>query len=263
MPALILNLLTRQGRDTGELLALQQLQTGTATGRDVAQLVLNTVLGRHSRGVTTSDDDGLAILCSGNSAVQDLLGAIGEGLKLEDTGWAVPEDGLGLVDGLVDELDGLLASVESQVSVGDTGLVGGGAGLRISAELVGGDVVNWQDKLDVVLLGLLDQVSDNLAASLIEQAVADLDALKSLLEGEGHATTDDERVDLAEKVVDQLDLVADLGTSEDGEEWALGALNGLGEVLELLLHEEAGGLLWSVDTDHGAVGAVGSSESVV
>lgn len=229
----------------------------------MAQLVLNTVLGRHGRGVTTSDNDGLSALCGGNSAVQDLLGAVGEGLELEDTGWAVPEDGLGLVDGLVDELDGLGSTVKSHPSIRDTRLIGGGAGRRIRGELVTGDVVNWQDKLDVVLLGLLDQVSDNLAASLIEQAVANLDALKGLLEGERHATADDERVDLAEKVIDQLDLVADLGTSKDGEEWALRALNGLGEVLELLLHEESGGLLWGVDTDHGAVGAVGSSESVV
>jgi hypothetical protein len=258
-----LNLLTRQGRDTGELLALQQLQAGTATSRDVAQLVLNTVLGRNGRGVTTSDDDSLSVLCGGNSAVQDRLGSIGEGLELEDTWWAVPEDGLGLVDGLVDELDGLGSGVESHPSVRNAGLIGGGASLGIRGELVAGDVVNWQDKLDVVLLGLLDQVADDLAASLIEQAVADLDALEGLLEGKRHATADDDRVDLGEKVVDQLDLVADLGTSEDGEEWALRALNGLGEVLELLLHEEAGGLLWGVNTDHGAVGAVGGSESIV
>ena len=37
------NLLTRQSGDTRQLLALEQLQAGSATGGDVAELVLNLV----------------------------------------------------------------------------------------------------------------------------------------------------------------------------------------------------------------------------
>ena len=89
------------------------------------------------------------------------------------------------------------------------------------------------------------------------------DVLEGLLEGEGHATADDERVDLVEHVLDQLNLVRDLRTAEDGEEGALGVLKSLGEVLELLLDEEARGALRQLDTDHRRVRTVRSAKGVV
>ena len=257
------DLLTRQSADTGQLLALEQLQAGSATSGDVAELVLDLVVGGNGSGVTTTDDDGLAGGGGLEGGVHGLLGAVGELLHLEDTGRTVPQDGLGLVDGSLVELDGLLAAVETHPAVGDAGLVGGGGGVGGGAEGVGGDVVDGQDELDVVLLGLLHEAGDLLGAGLVEERVANADALEGLLEGEGHAAADDEQVDLVEQVVDQLDLVADLGAAEDGEEGTLGRLESLGEVVELLLHEEAGGLLGEVDADHGAVGAVGGAEGVV
>ena len=54
-----------------------------------------------------------------------------------------------------------------------------------------------------------------------------LDALQGLLEGEGHAAANDELVHLVNHVLDQLDLICDLGPAEDGQERALGGLNGL------------------------------------
>ena len=114
-----------------------------------------------------------------------------------------------------------------------------------------------------MLLGLLDDIANGLAAGLIEEGVTDLDVLKGLLEGESHTTGDDQGVDFGEKVVDELDLIRDLGASKNSEEWALGALQGLGKVVELLLDEETGSLLGEVNSDHGAVGTVGGSESVI
>lgn len=229
----------------------------------MAELVLNTVLGGNGGSVTTTDDDDLAVLSSGNGVVKGSLGAVGELLELEDTGGAVPQNGLGLVNGLLEELDRLLTTVETLPAVGDTLLVGGLASVGVLVELVGGDEVNGEDDLDVVLLGLLDKVLDGLAASLVEERVTDLHVLKSLLEGKGHTTANDEAVDLAEEVVNELNLVRDLGTTEDGKEGALGLLKSLSEVVELLLDEETGSLLGEVDTDHGAVGAVSGTESVV
>lgn len=229
----------------------------------MAELVLDLVVGRDGGGVAAADDDDLAGGGSLEGGVHGLLGAVGELLHLEDTRRAVPQDGLSLVDGGAVELDGLLAAVEAHPAVGDAGLVGGGGGIGGGGEGVGGDVVAGQDDLDVVLLGLGDEVGDLLAAGFVEEGVADADVLESLLEGEGHAAAHDEDVDLVEQVVDQLDLVADLGAAEDGEEGALGRLEGLREVVELLLHEEAGGLLGEVDADHRAVAAVGGAESVV
>lgn len=53
-----------------------------------------------------------------------------------------------------------------------------GAYLGILVELVGGDVVNGEDELDIVLLGLLDQRGYLLRASSIEEGVADLRGTK-------------------------------------------------------------------------------------
>lgn len=258
-----MNLLTRESSNTRELLALEQLERSTTTGRDVAELVLNTVLGSDSGSVTTTNDDNLASLGSGNSVVESGFGAAGELLELEDTTRAVPQDGLGLVNGLLEELDRLLTTVETHPAIGDALLVGSLASVGVLVELVGGDEVSRKDNLDVVLLGLLNKVLDSLAASLVKERVTNLHVLKSLLEGESHTTADDEAVDLAEEVVNELNLVRDLGTTENGKEGTLGLLEGLGEVVELLLDKETRGLLGEVDTDHGAVGTVSGTESVV
>lgn len=257
------HLLTGQSSNTGQLLALQKFKRGTTTSRNVRELVLSTVLGSNGSGVTTADDNDRARLSSLDSSVEGLLSSVGEGLHLKDTGGTVPEDGLSLGNSLLVQLDRLGADVQTHEAVRNTLGVGGGANVGIGGELVGGHVVDGQDDLDVVLLGLLDDVADDLAAGLVEEGVTDLDVLEGLLEGKGHAAGDDQAVDLGKEVVDQLDLVGDLGTAQDGEERALRVLEGLGEVLELLLDEETGGLLGQLDTDHGTVGTVGSAESVV
>lgn len=53
-----------------------------------------------------------------------------------------------------------------------------------------------QDELDIVLLGLGDQVLDLFGTGLVKERLANLDALDDLLEGKGHSSADDERVDL-------------------------------------------------------------------
>lgn len=230
----------------------------------MAELVLDAVLLGDGSGVTATNDDDLAVLLdSVDNSIESLLGALGELLELEDTGGTVPEDGLGVGDGLLVELDGLVAAVKSLPAVRDTVLVGGVASVGVLVELVGGDVINGEDELDALGLGLLNEAADSLGTGLVEERVTDGDVLEGLLEGEGHATADNEGVDLVKEVVDELDLVGDLGTTEDGKEGALRLLEGLGEVLKLLLDEETGSLLGEVNTDHGGVSTVSSAESVV
>lgn len=89
----------------------------------------------------------------------------------------------------------------------------------------------------------------------------DLDIVKGLLESERHATADDQSVNLVEHVLNQLNLVGDLGTTKDGKEGPFGVLKDLSKVLELLLHEEASSSLGELDTDHGGVGSVGGTEA--
>lgn len=227
------------------------------------QLILDAVLGRHSRGVAAADDDDLAVLRRVHGRVERLLGALCEVVELEDAGGAVPEDGLGLVDGGFVERDGFVAAVQTHPAVGDAVFVLCVPGLGVGGEFVGCDVVDGEDDLDVVLLGFFDEGGYGFGAGFVEERGADRDVFERLLEGEGHAAADDERVDLVEKVVDELDLVGDLCAAEDGEEGPGGGFEGFGEVIEFLLHEEAGGFLGKIDADHGGVGAVGGAESVV
>lgn len=229
----------------------------------MAQLVLNLVLGRNGSSVTTADNDDSTRLGSRNGSIEGSLCSAGEGLQLKDTGGTVPENSLGFTDSLFVGFDTLGADIKTKPAVRDTFGVGGAANLSISAEFAGGHVVDGQDNFDVVLLGLFDDITDRLAAGFIKEGVTDFDVLKGLLEGESHTTGDDQAVDFGEKVVDELDLVRNLGTSEDSEERALGAFQGLGKVVEFLLDEETGSLLGELNSDHGAVGTVGGSESVI
>src|SRR4051794_40507049 len=78
-----------QSSDTRQFLALQKLQAGTAAGRHVAELVLNTVLGSNGGSVTTTNDNNLAVLGSRDRSIKGRLGAVGELVELEHTGGAV------------------------------------------------------------------------------------------------------------------------------------------------------------------------------
>ena len=73
------------------------------------------------------------------------------------------------------------------------------------------------------------------------------------------------RVDFAEQVVDDFDLVGDLGAAEDGDEGALGGFKSLTHVGKFLVHEQAGsGLRDEVgDAFGGGVGAVRGAERIV
>ena len=68
---------------------------------------------------------------------------------------------------------------------------------------------------------------------------------------------------LVEEVVDELDLVGDLCTAEDGEERARRIVEHLVECLEFLVHEETSSALRKFNTSHRGVVAVSGTESVV
>ena len=135
----------------------------------------------------------------------------GEGLHVP-----VPQDCLGLSDRPTIQLAALRPDIESKPSIGDAALVRRRAGLGVLVEFIGGNVVDRENELDSLGLGLFYQSSNLLRYRLVEEGVAnlrgssalgrggkgwcmegtDIDALKSLLEGEGHATGDNERIDL-------------------------------------------------------------------
>ena len=117
--------------------------------------------------------------------------------------------------------DGIAAALD-HVVVG----VGGERGRR--------DDVDREDELHPGLLGPPQVLADGVELVLLQEALADLVAL-GLQEGEHHAAADQDAVGLAEQVVDDAELVGDLGAAEhDG----VGAFDVLGELLQ---HLDLGG----------------------
>ena len=84
-------------------------------------------------------------------------------------------------------------------------------------------------------------------------------------EREGHATADDERVDAREKILDEGNLVPNLGAAEHGHQWPVGRFEDARQGRELALHEQPGRrrLQMASDGFDGGVGAMGGRKGVV
>lgn len=148
----------------------------------------------------------------------DGRGAPGVVGVLEDAHRAVPEDGLGVGDLRRVQLTRLGTDVQALLVGGDLVRVDdreGGRGLALQVrELRGDQDVDREDQLDAGVLGALHVLLDDLHLVLLEQGDADLVAL-GVEEGVGHAAADEDAVGLAEQLVDDGELVGDLGAAQD------------------------------------------------
>ena len=120
-----------------------------------------------------------------------------------------------------------------------------------------------EHQLDAALFRDRDDLAGVLDAIRLGQALADRLALGEE-EGVGHPAADDEDVDLAREVVEDLDLVGDLGAADDRGEGALRLFHERRQELDLPLHEEAD--VGGQDRRHAVgrrVGAVRGAEGVV
>src|ERR1700730_12830993 len=70
--------LTRQGCDTGEFLSFEKLEGCSTTGRDVAELILDLVLGSNSCGIATANDNNLSVLCGINCGIESCFRTLGK-----------------------------------------------------------------------------------------------------------------------------------------------------------------------------------------
>ena len=86
-----------------------------------------------------------------------------------------------------------------------------------------------------------------------------------LQKGVRHSAADDERIDLAHQVLDDADLVADLGAAKNRDERLLRMRQRLAEILKFLLHQQPGSVLLDEmrDAFGRCVGAMRRSERVV
>ena len=215
-------------------------------------------------GVTAADDGNGIGVCQ---CLRNGKGAFCGGRVLEDAHGTVPDDRSGFGDFFCEDLGGLRTDVEAHavgrdgVGVNDIDIDGSvdriGEGLR-------DDGVERKDDLHVVLRGLQEHLTAVFELRVVDQRLADLAAL-GLDEGVGHAAADDEGIGFGQKVLDDVELVRDLGAAEDGDEGSLRVFDRIAEIFDLFGNEIAGnGFIHIVDyADGGAVGAMGRAERVV
>lgn len=202
----------------------------------MAECVLVEAERAHGRGGVAAADHGEAR--GVDEGLGDRFGALGVVGVLEDAHGTVPEDGAGVGELRCVQLAGLGTDVQTLL-VGRDGVRGDGGGvgrgLRLQVRELGRDQdVDGQHQLDAVLLGALDVLLDRRDLVLLEQRDADLVPL-GLEEGVRHASADEQPVGLAEQLVDDGELVGDLGAAERDH---VRALHLVGELLE---HADLGG----------------------
>ena len=193
-------------------------------------------------GVTATDDGERASRGGVDQALGHGFGAGCECRNLEHAHRAVPHDGLGIHNLVVEELLGIRTDIQTHlVSRNSVGchdfrsdvLVG------LREDRVHHDV-GRQHELDAVLFGTLDVALDGFDLILFQQGGADLEAL-GLEEGVDHAAADDQTVGLVKQVLDYAEFVGNLGTAKHDGQRALRFDGGAGQSLDFLLDQQAGG----------------------
>src|SRR3954452_19230686 len=200
-----IGLLLQRGQPR-ELLALEVLQAGAATGGDVAEPRLVDAQPPDRCGGVTAADDGQRIR-QRRDRLGDAEGAGGKRLELEHAHRAVPEHRLRAVEPLAEQRDRLRSDVETLATRGDR--VGRhDVGLRVGADVVGDDHVGRQHDLAGA-----EKATARVDLVGLEQRVADVVALRRE-EGEAHAAADEQRGDPRQQALDDLQLVRDLRSAQ-------------------------------------------------
>ena len=88
--------------------------------------------------------------------------------------WVNGEDCLRLSDRLTIQLAAHRSDIMAKPSIGNTTLIRRRAGQDVLLKFVGGDVVDWENELDALGLGLFHQPSNLLVSRLVEDGAADL-----------------------------------------------------------------------------------------
>src|SRR6202044_3621194 len=100
--------------------------------------------------------------------------------------------------------------------------------------------VDRQQKENAFLLCLLERPVGDIEFVGLDQGIAGF-LSQGCEKCVGHAAADEKGINLAQEMIDDLNLVGDFGAAKDRDEGFLGVFERLSEVRELLFHEEARG----------------------
>ena len=159
--------------------------------------------------------------------------------------------------------DGLRADVDAHHIRGERSAVHD-PGFRGRVDGRRQDVVQRQEEVHLLFGGLGQDLQGDVLLVVLDERPAHVLAL-GLEERVGHRSPDEDVVGLVQEVLDDRDLVLDLGAAEDGHVGLGRRMDGLAEVIHLFLEEVSGGL----DRDElrdgldRGVGAVAGAERVV
>ena len=230
---------------------LDQLEPRPSPGRDVIHVGHQAELSHRRRAVAPADHGECAGISHG---LRNCASAGGESLVLEQSHRAVPEDGSGIGDDIVELRSRTGADIEATTPIGQSAahLAHGAAGIQR------GDVAGQDDPgaAPQQPLAGLDEVG-------LAQRVADLVTHRSQ-EREAHPSADDQRVDHPCKGFDDAELVADLRAPEHRHERPPGISTQTADHLDLAGQQPAGCARQMPGRSHdGRVSPVAGTEGVI
>ena len=134
----------------------------------------------------------------------------------------------------------------------------------VGGELVGEDVVGGKQKTDALCFRFGEGGFGDVELVGFDEGPTSRLALR-VEEGIGHASADDDGVGFFKQVVDDADLVGDLGPADDGDEGLVWLCQGFAHIGELFFHQQTGGGVRDEvgDAFRRGVGPVGAAEGVV
>ncbi len=150
---------------------------------------------------------------------------------------AIPDYGLGSLDFGGIQLQGFRADVQSHPT--GRNVFANDLGIGVSIEFISRDIVYWEQEFDAGGLGCVQRLFGGFEQVVFAQRRADLMA-ERLQEGIGHAAADQERVDVADQVLQDFQLAGNFGAADDRHKGTLRFFQSQAEIVNFLLHQEAG-----------------------
>jgi hypothetical protein len=230
-----------------------------ARGRDVADALGHAGHVHGGDGIAAADHREARAVGDG---ARDRDRARRERRLLEDAHRPVPDDGPRRLEHVGEPLHGPRPDVQAHQRLGDVADADRAA--RRAVDAVSHDGVHGQRQLHSPAPGGLERAARGFDAIGLDQRAPDRVAQRAQ-EGEGHAAADEQAVHLADQVLDERDLVRDLGAAEHGHQRPLRRFEDAAERGQLAQHQQARRRWLQVARDggDGGVGAVRRREGVV